>query len=164
MTCYLILDFLQNLPKNLLKKDLFKFFKEYVTKYKKPINQSKESALLKSITFLKNKAKTLEDIWNNSQYIVNDKIEIGSEDKKLIDDLSKKVIKDFIAQYEKMSSLSRETLEPVIKSLIDKHKTNFKGVGQPLRIALVGSRFGPGLYDVILSLDKAEVIKRLSKI
>ena len=45
-----------------------------------------------------------------------------------------------------------------------KHKTNFKGVGQPLRIALVGSRFGPGLYDVILSLDKTEVIKRLKQI
>ena len=45
-----------------------------------------------------------------------------------------------------------------------KHKTNFKGVGQPLRIGLVGSRFGPGLYDVILSLDKNDVIKRLSKI
>ena len=52
----------------------------------------------------------------------------------------------------------------VIKSLIDKHKTNFKGVGQPLRIALVGSRFGPGLYDVILSLDKTEVIKRLKSV
>jgi hypothetical protein len=37
-------------------------------------------------------------------------------------------------------------------------------VGQPLRIALVGSRFGPGLYDVILSLDKTEVIKRLKKL
>ena len=92
------------------------------------------------------------------------KVEIEPEDKKLIDDLSKKIIKEFIAEYEKINSLSRETLEPVIKSLIDKHKTNFKGVGQPLRIALVGSRFGPGLYDVILSLDKAEVIKRLSKI
>ena len=62
------------------------------------------------------------------------------------------------------SSLSRETLEPVIKSLIEKHKTNFKGVGQPLRIGLVGSRFGPGLYDVILSLNKAEVVKRLKQI
>ena len=59
---------------------------------------------------------------------------------------------------------SKENLEPLIKSLLDKHKTNFKGVGQPLRIGLVGSRFGPGLYDVILSLDKDEVIKRLSKI
>ena len=114
--------------------------------------------------FLKNKAKTLEDIWNNAQYIIKDKIEIDAEDKKLIDDLSKKVIIDFINEYEKISSLSRQALEPIIKSLIDKHKTNFKGVGQPLRIALVGSRFGPGLYDVILSLDKAEVIKRLKSV
>jgi len=119
---------------------------------------------MKSMGFLKNKAKTLEDIWNNAQYIINDKIEIGAEDKKLIDDLSKKVIKEFISEYEKLSSLSREVLEPIIKSLIDKHKTNFKGVGQPLRIALVGSRFGPGLYDVILSLDKAVVVKRLRQI
>ena len=115
------------------------------------------------MSFLKNKAKTLEDIWNNAQYIINDKIEIGTDDKKLIDDLSKKVIKDFISDYEKLSTLSREALEPIIKSLIDKHKTNFKGVGQPIRIALVGSRFGPGIYDVILSLDKSEVIKRLNK-
>ena len=85
------------------------------------------------------------------------------DDKKLIDDLSKKVIKDFTSEYEKLSALSREALEPIIKSLIDKHKTNFKGVGQPIRIALVGSRFGPGIYDVILSLDKSEVIKRLNK-
>ena len=28
---------------------------------------------------------------------------------------------------KKLSTLSKETLEPVIKSLIDKHKTNFKG-------------------------------------
>ena len=116
------------------------------------------------MSFLKNKAKTLEDIWNNAQYIIKDNIEISADDKKLIDDLSKKIITEFINEYEKLSSISRETLEPLIKSLINKHKTNFKGVGQPLRIALVGSRFGPGLYDVILSLDKAEVLKRLKQI
>ncbi len=150
--------------KSIDEKDLFNFFKEYVSKYKKPLDQSKENVLLKSMGFLKNKAKTLEDIWNNAQYIINDKIEIGTDDKKLIDELSKKIISDFASEYEKLSSLSRETLEPVIKSLIDKHRTNFKGVGQPLRIALVGTRFGPGLYDVILSLDKSEVIKRLKQI
>ena len=150
--------------KTIDEKNLFNFFKEYVSKYKKPIDQAKENILLKSMGFVKNKAKTLEDIWNNAQYIINNKIEIGTDDKKLIDELSKKVISDFASEYEKLSSLSRETLEPVIKSLINKHKTNFKGVGQPLRIALVGSRFGPGIYDVILSLDKSEVIKRLKQI
>ena len=146
------------------EKDLFNLLKDYVSKYKKTIDKSKEVVLLKSLCFLKNKAKTLEDIWKNAQYIINDKIEINAEDKKLIDDLSKKIIKDFITEYEKLTSLSRETLEPVIKSLIDKHKTNFKGVGQPLRIALVGLKMGPGLYDVILSLDKSIVVKRLKDV
>jgi len=51
-----------------------------------------------------------------------------------------------------------------LKELIDKYKTNFKGVGQPMRIALTGSKFGPGIYDIILSLGKTEVLKRLSTI
>jgi len=159
-----ILSINETYIKTIDEKDLFKFFKEYVSKYKTSIDTSKEAILIKSMGFLKNKAKTLEDIWNNAQYIIKDTIEIGPEDKKLIDDLSKAIIKDFIIKYEKLSSLSKETLEPVIKFLIEKHKTNFKGVGQPLRIALVGSRFGPGLYDVILSLDKTEVVKRLNQI
>ena len=159
-----ILSMNETYIKTIDEKDLFTQFKEYSAKYKKAFDPSKESTLLKSMGFLKNKAKTLEDIFNNSQYLINDEIKINDEDIKLIDDQSKLIIKDFINEYEKLSSLNKESLEPVIKSLIEKHKTNFKGVGQPLRIGLVGSRFGPGLYDVILSLDKSEVSKRLYKI
>ncbi|MDB3858279.1 glutamate--tRNA ligase [Pelagibacteraceae bacterium] len=159
-----ILSINETYIKTIDEKDLFKFFKEYVSKYKTSIEQSKEAILIKSIGFLKNKAKTLEDIWNNAQYIIKETVEIAAEDEKLIDDLSKTIIKEFMTEYEKLTNLTKETLEPVIKSLIEKHKTNFKGVGQPLRIALVGSRFGPGLYDVILSLDKIEVVKRLKLI
>jgi len=150
--------------KTMDEKDLFKLFKEYVVKYKNIFDSSKDTILLKSMSFLKNKAKTLEDIFNNAQYIINDEVKIHDEDKKLLDDQSKLIIKDFTLDFEKLPSLSKETLEPLIKSLIEKHKTNFKGIGQPLRIGLVGSRFGPGLYDVILSLDKTEVIKRLNKL
>ena len=63
-----------------------------------------------------------------------------------------------------MKSLNKESLEKLIKLIIDNKKTNFKGVGQPLRIGLTGSRFGPGIYDIILSLDKNEITKRLKKI
>ena len=55
----------------------------------------------------------------------------------------------------------KENLEPMINDLIKSHETNFKGVGQPLRIALTGSKFGPGIYDIIISLGKEEVTKRL---
>ena len=159
-----ILSINETYIKTIDEKDLFKFFKEYVSKYKSNIDTSKEAILIKSMSFLKNKAKTLEDIWNNAQYIIKETIEINTDDKKLIDDLSKTIIKEFKTEYEKLSTLSKETLEPVIKSLIEKHKTNFKGVGQPLRIALVGSRFGPGLYDVIMSLDKSTILNRLKSL
>ena len=71
------------------------------------------------------------------------------------------IIKDFLNEYEKIDKLSRENLEKIIKDLINSHNVNFKGVGQPLRIGLTGSKFGPGIYDIILSLDKNEVTKRL---
>jgi glutamyl-tRNA synthetase len=60
-----------------------------------------------------------------------------------------------------MSKITKENLEKTVNGLIDKHKTNFKGVGQPLRIVLTGSRFGPGIYNIILSLNKNVVIRRL---
>ena len=143
------------------KKELFNYFKEYCNKFKNKLDDSKGLIIFNSLDFLKNKAKTLEDIWKNAKYILIDKIQIEAEDKKLIDENSKKIINDFIIEFEKLSKPSKENLEPIIKALINNHKTNFKGVGQPLRIKLVGSRFGPGIYDIILSLNKSEIIRRL---
>ena len=116
------------------------------------------------MNFLKNKAKTLEDIYQNAQYILQDNIQVSPEDAKLLDASSKKIIKGFLDEFEKLSKTNKESLEKIVNDLISKHKTNFKGVGQPLRIALTGSRFGPGIYDIILSLDKNETIKRLKLI
>ena len=77
---------------------------------------------------------------------------------------SKKIIDDFLNEFKNINNPNKENIEKLINSLISKYKTNFKGVGQPLRIALVGSRFGPGIYNIILSLTKDEVVKRISKI
>ena len=159
-----ILSLNEHYIKHINEKELFEFLKDYCQKFKEKIDSSKEKTLLESIIFLKNKAKTLGDIYKNAQYILNDAIKISSEDLKLLDVSSKKILKDFLSEYEKMTKISKESLEKIINGLIDKHKTNFKGIGQPLRIALTGSKYGPGLYDIILSLNKNEIIKRLKMI
>ena len=122
----------------------------------------KENKIKKSLTFLKNKAKTLEDIYNNCRYIMADEVNFNQDDIKLIDDKAKKVISDFTNKFANVDELSKETLEPIVNELIKSNDTNFKGVGQPLRIALTGSKFGPGIYDIIISLGKEEVTKRLA--
>ena len=155
-----ILSMNEHYIKNMNENDLFDHLIKYFESYKDKID-NKEKKIKKSLSFLKNKAKTLEDIYNNAQYIIKDKIQISTEDIKLLDNLSKTILKDFLKEFEKLSNINKENLEKIINDLIKNNKTNFKGVGQPLRIVLVGSKFGPGIYDIILSLDKNEVIERL---
>ena len=155
-----ILSMNEHYIKNISENELFDHFIKYCENYKNRI-ESKSEKIKKSLSFLKNKAKTLEDIYNNSQYLIKDKIKISSEDQKLLDNLAKTILKDFLKEFEKLSNINKENLEKIINNLIENNKTNFKGVGQPLRVALVGSKFGPGIYDIIMSLDKNEVIERL---
>ena len=156
-----ILSLNEHYIKHMDEKILFKFLKVYSQKFKKSIDVSKENSLIKSMSFLKNKAKTLEDIYNNSQYILQDNVQISPEDSKLLDNSAKNIIKDFLTCFEKISKINKENIEKIINELISKNKTNFKSVGQPLRIVLTGSRYGPGIYNIILSLNKEDVIKRL---
>ena len=149
----------------ILTKIIYFQISKLIVKFtKKKIDNKFDDSLKKSLHFLKNKAKTLGDIYNNAQYIINDQIKISPEDLKLLDNLSKKILNDFTKEFENISNINKENLEKIIKGLIDKHKTNFKGVGQPLRITLTGSKFGPAIYDIILSLDKDKIVKRLKTI
>ena len=148
--------------KNIDENDLFNQLNEYCKLYKSEIKSDKKDKIRKSLTFLKNKAKTLEDIFNNGQYIMVDEVNFNQDDIKLIDDKAKKVISGFTTKFAGVGKISKETLEPIVNELIKSNDTNFKGVGQPLRIALTGSKFGPGIYDIIISLGKEEVTKRLT--
>ncbi len=148
--------------KNIDENDLFTQLAEYCKLFKNEIKSDKKDKIKKSLTFLKNKAKTLEDIFNNAQYILTDEVNFNQEDLKLIDVKAKKIISVFNENLNKVDVLSKETLEPIVNKLIQSNDTNFKGVGQPLRVALTGSKFGPGIYDIIISLGKEEVKKRLA--
>lgn len=159
-----ILSMNEHYIKNIDESDLYDHLLSYCEEYKDKINTEKASKIKSSLVFLKNKAKTLEEIFNNAKYIINDEVNLNENDLKLIDDKSKKIINEFQDEIKNLESLTRDNLEPIVNNLIKKHETNFKGVGQPLRVALTGSKFGPGLYDIVVSLGKADVEKRLRKI
>ena len=150
--------------KNKSNDDLFQSFEKYCKKFKENINNEKLNIIKKSLTFLKNKAKTMEDIYNNSKFIINDEIIIENDEMSLLTENAKNIVKSFMKKVNEIEVFNRETLEPIINNLISENQTNFKGVGQPLRIILTGSKFGPGIYDIIISLGKKRVIDRLSKV
>ena len=156
-----ILSMNEHYIKNINEDELYNHVIKFCSIYKEKINPNKEQKIKKSLNFLKNKAKTLEDIYNNFKYILNDNVDYNKEDLNLIDENAKKIISEFSNKINSLNDFKKDVLENIVNDLIKSHKTNFKGVGQPLRIALTGSKFGPGIYDVIISLGKDEVQKRL---
>ena len=158
-----ILSMNEHYIKSIDENDLYDQLSKYCESYKEKIPNEKMAKVKSSLNFLKNKAKTLEDIYNNSKYIINDEVNFNQEDLKLIDENAKKIISDFLKEILKLDTFNRDKLEPIVQNLIKLNNTNFKGVGQPLRIMLIGSKFGPGIYDILTSLGKDEVIKRLDK-
>ena len=156
-----ILSINEHYIKNIDENELFKHLVDYCGNYKEKIKPEKETKIKPSLSFLKNKAKTLEDIFNNAKYIISDDIKYNDQDIKLIDDKARKIIAEFKNRLSSVSDFNKEKIEPIVNDLIKKYETNFKGIGQPIRVALTGSKFGPGLYDIVLSLGKEEVEKRL---
>ena len=159
-----ILSMNEHYIKTIDEKDLYQCLDEYCKIYKEKIQNDKEIKVKSSLSFLKNKAKTLEDIYNNSKFIINNEVNFNEDDFKLIDNKAKKIILEFSKKLSTISKINKENLEPVVNNLIKTNDTNFKGVGQPVRIALTGSKFGPGLYDIVIALGKEEALKRLNKI
>ncbi len=159
-----ILSMNEHYIKSIDESELYNQLVQYCTLYKEKIKADKEEKIKPSLIFLKNKAKTLEDIYNNAKYIIFDNVIFNQEDLKLIDKKAKEMISEFANKIKELKFLKKENLEPIINDLIKVKKTNFKGIGQPLRIALTGSKFGPGIYDIIISLGKEEILKRLLKI
>ena len=157
-----ILSMNEHYIKNMDENDLYSQLSNYCESYKEKITNEKSKKIKNSLSFLKNKAKTLGDIYNNSKYIINDIVKFNQEDLKLIDDNAKKIISEFSNNVSKLDKFERHKLELIVNDLIKSNNTNFKGVGQPLRIILTGSKFGPGIYDIIISLGKDEVRKRLA--
>ena len=159
-----ILSMNEHYIKTIDENDLYSNLVNYCEIYKEKIKPEKEAKIKSSLSFLKNKAKTLEDIFNNSKYIIIDEVKFDENDLKLIDDKAKKIISEFKNKLSSLKDFNKENLESIVNELIKKHETNFKSVGQPLRVALTGSKIGPGLYDIVISLGKNEVEKRLGKI
>ena len=76
-----ILSINEHYIKNIDENDLFNFLKSYCETFKEKLPDIAQKKIKNSLHFLKNKAKTLEDIYKNSKFLVNDKVHIEEEDK-----------------------------------------------------------------------------------
>ena len=71
-----ILSMNEHYIKTIDENELYNHLVAYCELYKEKIKSDKEKKIKPSLLFLKNKAKTLEDIYNNAKYIIFDEVNL----------------------------------------------------------------------------------------
>ncbi len=148
--------------KNLNEKELFNYFTIFVNEYKKKIEEKYLKIIFDNFNILKNKAKSLDDIYKNSKFIFeyNQSIILKSD---LITEKNKVYLKDFLKEISKIEEYCDKKLVEVLDKVLKKNNIHFKELGEPLRMILTGSTKAPSIKEIVKILRINETISRLKQ-
>ncbi len=148
--------------KNLDQKELFNYFIIFVNEFKKKIEEKYLKIIFQNLNILKNKAKTLEDIYNNSSFIFeyNQTLILKSN---LINEKNKVYLNDFLEEISKIEVYSEKKIMEISEEVLKKNNIKFKEFGAPLRMILTGSSKAPSIKEIVEILGINETITRLKR-
>ena len=144
--------YIKNLNENILIENLI----VYIKTYKKKLDDKIIDNISRNINILKNKAKTLEDIYNNSNFIYDFQKKLD-----VINDKNKTIVNEFYSELVKLKSYDEEKISQINQDIIKNNNIKFKDLGQPLRLILTGSDKAPSIKDIIKILGISETINRI---
>lgn len=123
------------------------------------------SYLIKVVHLVKERATLIPDLWEQSAFLFN---EPSVYDEKLKSKVwrpeSPEMLNSIVRFIDSQADISIEALEPALKEYITQNGLNMGLVMNTLRLALVGSAFGPGIAGIISVLGKEKSIERIKRL
>jgi len=156
-------EYIRMMPLEKLGNELIPFLKEGGL-YQDEILDKKRNWYLQVLGLMRERIKTLKDF-----------IELGSffftAPKDYAEKGKKKYFKVEFAEHleyvkKKISDLpdvDKEHLEDVVRASAEELGVHPKYIIHPLRLAVTGLTFGPGLFELMELLDKNDIIRRIEK-
>jgi len=115
----------------------------------------------------KERAKTLVELANQINLILEAPIEYNPKNaKKAFKGDAKEILKDFsimLQDWKKPLHLPSD-YHQVLEKIVERREIGFGKIGQPLRVALLGSMTGSGLDEIMAIIGVEETIKRIDKV
>ena len=111
------------------------------------------------------RCKNIKDIKKNISFITNERpIEIDEDVTNLINNESKSYLEKLSKILKKLDKWDANEIEKTIKKFLKDEELNFKDIGLPLRVVLLGYLSPIGINTIIESLGKDEVLGRIEDI
>ena len=118
--------------------------------------------LLRAMPGLKDRAKTLIELADNTYYLTARRpLQLDEKATTILDDAARSVLKDVLASFQGISEWDAQTTEAAIREYAESSGLKLGKIAQPLRAALTGRATSPGVFDVLDVLGREESLARI---
>src|SRR5438105_5179729 len=131
--------------------------------FKTKLNDKTRSQLLKAMSSLKERAKTLIELMEGAYFIFADRpLEIEPKAAALLTPENRQLIGRLRLALEAVTPWTAQTTEAAMRAFAETNNLKLGAVAQPLRVALTGRTTSPGIFDVLAVLGREECLARLA--
>jgi len=130
---------------------------------KAKLNPETRAQLLQAMPSLKERAKTLIELIDASNFIFAERpLQIEPKAQALLTPETRQLIGRLRAELEGVSPWSTATTEAAMRAFAEANNLKLGAVAQPLRVALTGKTTSPGIFEVLSVLGRDECLARLA--
>ncbi len=125
----------------------------------------KEEGLLKLIHHVKERSKTLLDLSSGILYYFMDPEEYDEKGRRKF--FTPKVLpalKELLSSLKDLKEWDEKTIETLFRNIVEKNGLKMVELAQAVRLALTGKTVSPGIFEVMDSLGREKVLKRIEKV
>jgi len=128
------------------------------------LDTSDQEFLMRVVTDLKPRVKTLAELAEMSRFYFEDEIIYDGEaaEKFLTADKTEHLAAVAYGILQ-LQDYTKNGIEVLLRTLADAKNIKLKMIAQPLRVALTGKTVSPGIDDVMVTLGKDRVAKRINR-
>lgn len=128
------------------------------------IDAAQKEILIKGMSGLKERAKTLIELAESSVFYVTDGVTSFNEKaQSLIDGAPEGLFAELAKELDTLEIWTEENVDASVRNIAEKLDMKLGKVAQPLRAVLTGSNSSPGIFDVMIVLGKSQTLKRIRK-
>jgi glutamyl-tRNA synthetase len=128
----------------------------------KKIDEGMKAKLLRALPGLKDRAKTLQELKAASAFLFDDpRPDVKAQ--QILQGEGLQMLKSIYPVLEANTSWTEASLEADMKHFASKHGLKLGQIAQPLRAALTGASTSPGIFDVMVVLEKPTTLRRVGK-
>ncbi|QJB68100.1 glutamate--tRNA ligase [Parasphingorhabdus halotolerans] len=127
------------------------------------LDHSDTELLAKAMPVLKNRAKNLIELSENSLFLFKKRpLGLDEQAKSLLDNDARTLLKSIHDALMDLEDWTLEATEEKTKAIAESAELGLGKLAQPMRAVLTGSTSSPGIFDVLVLLGKEESLARIA--